>query len=203
MKKPLLFRCIILAGMLLAIVCTGVKAQVNPGDYTITKRVEISLLGATKTYLFQSDWLEGRFNNRLHRFEFRMPLQYVRALQNAADLSVFNTVFMDNPDALPDADNMMQLWVYLPNGSGNQNFEAYRNPVMITLAADCIINGKTYRTPIAMNLFFSGNLLKYGLDLNMDTVFETAASNTTFSGGPLRRLQLLVRESEMKVSFEQ
>lgn len=201
MKHVLLLRFITACCLLIGGSVRMAGAQNNADQYTVTHRVELNLLGDKKNFLFQSDWMEGRFNNRLQRFEFRMPLQYVKAVSTSGDLSVFNAVFMDNPNRVADADDIMLLWVYMPDGT--RNFEAFRNPVTLTLAADCIINGKTYRTPVAMNLFFSGNLLKYGLDLTMDTIFETVASNRSFKGGPLRKFQLLVRESEMKVAFEQ
>ncbi len=201
MKHVLLLRFITACCLLIGGSVRMAGAQNNADQYTVTHRVELNLLGDKKNFLFQSDWMEGRFNNRLQRFEFRMPLQYVKAVSTSGDLSVFNAVFMDNPNRVADADDIMLLWVYMPDGT--RNFEAFRNPVTLTLAADCIINGKTYRTPVAMNLFFSGNLLKYGLDLTMDTIFETVASNRSFKGSPLRKFQLLVRESEMKVAFEQ
>ncbi len=172
--------------------------QIRASDYTVTRNAELSLQGETRSYGYTVDKLEGRFNQQLRRFEFRMPLGAVRPVRSPADLLVFKSVFFNNPEAPINPGDFLQLWVYVPDNT--RNFDDFRNARTVTLAADLIVNGTTYRTPVAMNLFYSAGTLKYGLDMSMNTAFVTA-STAAFSGGPLRKLQMLVRESEMNVAF--
>jgi hypothetical protein len=192
----------LLAGCMLAVVCCyrPALAQLAANEYTLTRRAELSLLGDTKSYGYTVDQMEGRFNRKLSRFEFRLPLEAVRPVRNAADLLVFKSVFLNNPEEAFQPADFVQLWVYMPENT--RNFDNFRNARTITLEADFVVNGNVYRTPVAMNLFYSAGILKYGLDMSMNPAFA-APTTTGFSGGPLRKLQMLVRESEMNVAFNE
>lgn len=199
MQKNIL---LLLAVCILAVIGTSrpALAQLGANEYTITRNAELSLLGDNKSYGYTIDQMEGRFNQKLSRFEFRLPLGAVRAVRSPADLLVFKSVFLNNPeDAFQPAD-LVQLWVYMPENT--RNFDNYRNGKTITLNADFVVNGNVYRTPVAMNLFYSAGILRYGLDMSMNPAFAVP-SGTGFSGGPLRKLQMLVRESEMNVAFNE
>ena len=189
----------LLTGCILAVFCfsSPALAQLGTSDYTITRNAELSLLGDTKSYGYTVEQMEGRFNRKLSRFEFRLPLGSVRPVRNAADLQVFKSLFLNNPEAAFEAADFVQLWVYMPENS--RNFDNFRNARTVTLDADFVVNGNVYRTPVAMSLFYSAGILKYGLDMSMNPAFAAAG----FSGGPLRKLQMLVRESEMNVAFNE
>ncbi len=194
-KKILLY----LASCCLGLLAGGQPgfAQIRASDYTVTRKAELNLQGETQSYGYTVDQLEGRFNRPLKRFEFRMPLGAVRPVRSPADLLVFKSLFFSNPEAPINPGDFLQLWVYVPDDT--RNFDNFRNARTVTLAADLIVNGVTYRTPVAMNLFYSSGTLKYGLDMSMNPSFATASS-AAFSGGPLRKLQMLVRESEMNIA---
>lgn len=198
MQKTLLSS---LAGCILALICFSrpALAQFGTNEYTITRNAELSLLGDTKSYGYTVDQLEGRFNRKLSRFEFRLPLGSVRPVRSAADLLVFKSVFLNNPDDAFEAADLLQLWVYMPENT--RNFDNFRNARTVTLDAEFVVNGNVYRTPVAMNLFYSAGILKYGLDMSMNPAFAATTSGAGFSGSPLRKLQMLVRESEMNVAF--
>ncbi len=199
MQQKILFRLTI---CMLAVICASrpALAQLGANEYTITRNAELSLLGDTKSYGYTVDQMEGRFNRKLSRFEFRLPLGAVRPVRSAADLLVFKSVFLNNPEEAFESADLVQLWVYMPDNT--RNFDNYRNAKTLTLDADFIVNGNVYRTPVAMNLFYSAGILKYGLDMSMNPAFAVP-SGTGFSGGPLRKLQMLVRESEMNVAFNE
>jgi hypothetical protein len=196
MKKKLLY----LTFLVWATLATSTRgyAQVGTNEFTISRKAEISLQGEGGNYRYTIDRLEGRFNRQLKRFEFRMPMGGVRSDRNPADLSVLKSIFLFSPDAMIGQSDLVQLWVYVPDNT--RNFTEYRNARTITLPADLIVNGNTYRTPVAMNLFYSAGILKYGLDLNMRTPLETASSSS-FAGNAGRKLQVLVRDSEMNIAY--
>jgi hypothetical protein len=129
-----------------------------------------------------------------------MPLTTVKAQRNPSDLSMLKSVFLFSPEAVIGQGELIQLWVYVPDNT--RNFDEYRNGRTLTLPADFIVNGNSYRTPVAMNLFYSAGILKYGLDMNLKTPLETASSVSS-NGVPFRKLQMLVRESEMNVAFNE
>ena len=113
MQKTLLSS---LTGCILALICFSrpALAQLGANEYTITRRAELSLLGDTKSYGYTVDQMEGRFNRKLSRFEFRLPLGAVRPVRSAADLLVFKSLFLNNPEDGFAAADLVQLWVYMP-----------------------------------------------------------------------------------------
>lgn len=174
-------------------------AQINADEYTLSRNVELNLQGEYGSYRYIVDHMEGRFNRQLKRFEFRMPLEGVKPQRNPADFSMLKSVFLFSPEATIGRGELVQLWVYLPDET--RNFNEYRHARVLTLPADFIVNGNTYRTPVAMRLFYSAGSLKYGLDMNLKTPLVTASSVSNTGGVPFRKLQMLVKDSDMNIYF--
>jgi hypothetical protein len=195
--KKCLFSGLLLASLLFLLSWQPVQAQLQTLDYTSSKKVDFLIKDATKTYAFTADHLDGRFNNSLRRFEFRLPLQMVRGVDTKTNINVFKSVFLPSIEQDITANDYFSLWIYLPQNF--QSFEVFRNAQTLTLNGVCMIGNQSYPTPVRMQLFYSNDILKYDIMLTINTTMDKVYF-TLPEGQPLQLLQVMVEESEVRIN---
>lgn len=181
-------------GSIIQLFSQAVYAQA-PLNYTVANNVAINLRGEEINYFYNADRLEGRYNNRLRRFEFLLPLQEVQPADGKSDLDVFLALFQSESAM---SDNF-QLVVYLP--SEMRNFTSLRNGKTMQLTGECTIGGKLYKMPVTMELLYNNNLLRYGFDLEIASTFQPIVVPAALASLNLRLIQLSMQQGSMDIAM--
>ncbi|QHT70173.1 hypothetical protein GXP67_27770 [Rhodocytophaga rosea] len=194
---PLLFAWISIH-LLVMISFISVKGQTT--SYTVANHVEIKLKSKQGNFEFGADGMEGRFNNRLSRFEFMLPWNKVYPQKNTRDLRVFNAVFATDTAATENSAEGLRLYVYFP--ANMRNFTSFSNGRTLFLTGECFIGKTIYKMPVRVEIFYASPMLHYGLDFEIISNFAPIPVDAQ-QRIILKEVELTMRQGNMQVYFEQ
>ncbi|CAN5363287.1 hypothetical protein BH23BAC1_BH23BAC1_20100 [soil metagenome] len=129
--------------------------------FDASNEVVLKLVGFDKDYDFRSDQFAGRFDQAQRRFEFIIPAISVYPLNDPADLSVFQDIFLANtvdPNIYVTADFRENL----------VDMREFKSPTEMVLDGMLTIYNRHYNIPVVMSLFYSNEVLYYKLRMDLD-----------------------------------
>jgi hypothetical protein len=175
------------------------SASAQAIDFTRSTNVLINIKGGENSYGYIGRYFDGRYNSRLRRFEFLMPLNEVYASTSATEMNVFNTVFLDNITATGQSDGF-RLFAYLQESV--PSFTEFRNGRTLMLEGECTIGGIKYKMPVTMQVRYLDGALYYSLDTEILSSFQQIHLPAAADGVKLKIIQFLLRDGVMRLLLE-
>lgn len=129
--------------------------------FEASNEVVLKLIGIDKDYDFRSNRFAGRFDQAQRRFEFVIPAISVYPLNDPADLSIFQDLFLAStvdPNIYVTADFRENL----------VDMREFKSPTEMVLDGMLTIYNRHYNIPVVMSLLYSNNVLYYKLRMDLD-----------------------------------
>lgn len=129
--------------------------------FEASNEVVLKLIGIDKDYDFRSNRFAGRFDQAQKRFEFVIPAISVYPLNDPADLSIFQDLFLAStvdPNIYVTADFRENL----------VDMREFKSPTEMVLDGMLTIYNRHYNIPVVMSLLYSNNVLYYKLRMDLD-----------------------------------
>ena len=129
--------------------------------FDASNEVILKLIGIDKDYDFRSNRFAGRYDQAQRRFEFIIPTISVYSLNDPADLSVFQDLFLVNsvdPNIYVTADFRENL----------VDMREFRSPTEMVLDGLLTIYNRHYNIPVTMSLYYNNDVLYYKLRMDLD-----------------------------------
>jgi hypothetical protein len=175
------------------------SASAQAIDFTRSNNVLIHIRGEQNAYSYVGRHFDGRYNSRLRRFEFLMPLQEVYASSSASEMNVFDHVFLNNP-LTTDLTEGFRLFAYL--NERVPSFTEFRNGRTLMLEGECTIGGVTYKMPVTMQVRYLEGALYYSLDTMISYKFQDIVLPAAAAGVQLQYIQVLLRDGVIRMLLE-
>jgi hypothetical protein len=190
-------------GLLCLAVFIGVllhfPASAQAIDYTRSSNVLIHMRGDNNAYSYVGKHFDARYNSRLRRFEFQIPLEDVSASTSATEMNVFNTVFLENRTA-SELTEGFRLFAYM--NESVPVFTDFRNGRTLLLKGECSIGGVKYIMPVTMQVRYLDGALYYSLDTNITYNFQDIILPAAAAGVQLKLIQIYLRDGMMRMMLE-
>jgi hypothetical protein len=168
-------------------------------DFTRSNNMLINIKGGDNSYAYIGRYLDGRYNSRLRRFEFQMPLNEVYASNSVTEMNVFNTLFLENISAIELGEGF-RLFAYLQESV--PSFTDFRNGRTLKLEGECSIGGIKYKMPVTMQVRYLDGALYYSLDTEILSNFQNIVVPAAAAGVKLNMIQFLLRDGVIRLLLE-
>ncbi|MDO1448003.1 hypothetical protein Q0590_17150 [Rhodocytophaga aerolata] len=168
-------------------------------DFTRSTNVLLTMRGSSNSYDYIGRHFDGRYNSRLRRFEFLMPLQEVYASNSATEMNVFNTVFIERGTS-QELSEGFRLYAYL--NESVPNFTDFRNGRTLVLEGECSIGGVKYKMPVTMQVRYQDGALYYSLDTSITNSFQNIVLPAAAAGVQLKQIQVYLRDGVIRMLLE-
>lgn len=189
----------LLIWVLFSLIFLSTPAAAQAIDFTRSKDVMLTIRGDQNAYAYIGRHFDGRYNSRLRRFEFLMPLQEVYASNNATEMNVFNTVFIEKGTAQELAEGFR---LYVSLNESVPNFTDYRNGRTLVLEGECSIGGVKYKMPVTMQVRYLDGALYYSLDTAINYNFQDIILPAAAAGVQLQHIQVYMRDGVIRMLLE-